>query len=118
MLIKVLEIRDRATCFSAMAIKMVRAAYHATNRVDGVNWANVQAAHLSRSGYGFEYPSIMFCNMNGGKISYDPYSWVDRTYHAAHKYVRDNFDTLKEGDVVDVEFILGETTQPKERDIV
>lgn len=117
MLIKVLEIRDRATCFSVMAIKMIPAAFHASNLVDGVNWAQIQAAHLTRSGYGFDHPSIMMTNLNGGKISYDPYDWGDRTYHVAHKHIREHFDTLKEGDVVDVEFLLGETNQPKEREI-
>lgn len=117
MLIKVLEIRDRATCFSAMAIKMVPEAYHATSLVDGVDWIQIQTAHLERNGYGFDYPCVMMCNLRGGKALYDHYEWGDRTCYVAHKYIEKNFDTLKEGDVVDVEYILGETTQPKERAI-
>lgn len=52
--------------------------------------------------------------------AYDPYDWPHnpRTQRVAHKFIEDNWHTLKDGDVVDVEFILGETKQPtvSERD--
>lgn len=43
----------------------------------------------------------------------------DRTMKAAHQYIASNWSTLRSGDVVDVEFILGETPTPKvsERDV-
>ena len=31
----------------------------------------------------------------------------------AHLYIEKNFDALKDGDVVDVQFILGESDKPK-----
>jgi len=31
----------------------------------------------------------------------------------AHQYIRVHFDELKDGDVVDVQFIMGKTTEPK-----
>jgi hypothetical protein len=31
----------------------------------------------------------------------------------AHDYIRNNWPTLKDGDVIDVEFILGETNERK-----
>jgi hypothetical protein len=40
--------------------------------------------------------------------------WNDRTYRTAHKYIAENFDTLTSGDVLDIEFILGEVDKPKE----
>lgn len=37
----------------------------------------------------------------------------DRAYPVAHKYIIENWAKLKDGDVVDVQFILGETKAPK-----
>ena len=42
----------------------------------------------------------------------------DRTYHVAHLYVQQHWDEITSGDVVDVEFVLGETDAPKESEIV
>lgn len=47
------------------------------------------------------------------RCAYDPYDWGDRTMTVAHQYIESNFDQLNNGDVVDVEFILGETSVPK-----
>lgn len=44
----------------------------------------------------------------------NPHAWHDRTFHHGHLYVEDHWEELKTGDVIDVEFILGETKQPKE----
>jgi len=48
-------------------------------------------------------------------VAYDPYDWprTSRTKHVAHLYIRDHWPQLKDGDVIDVQFILGETSQPK-----
>ena len=47
--------------------------------------------------------------------TYDPFAWGSdtRTYQVAHQYIIDHFDELESGAVVDVEFILKETTEPK-----
>jgi hypothetical protein len=67
--------------------------------------------------YGFPCdgrPNIMLTHANGGKkANNDPYGWTDRTYANAHNYITENWTALKDGDVVDVEFILGETTESK-----
>jgi hypothetical protein len=49
---------------------------------------------------------------------YDPYSWAGgaRTMPTAHDYITKNFDTLKSGAVIDVEFITGETNTPRPSD--
>ena len=36
-----------------------------------------------------------------------------RTKPVAHQFIEKNWSTLKDGDVVDVQFILGETAEPK-----
>jgi hypothetical protein len=58
---------------------------------------------------------IIYINAQCRGVSYDPYNWPvnPRTHRVAHEYIRLNWTTLKDGDIVDVEFILGKTTQPK-----
>ena len=77
---------------------------------------SAQAYLIRRAGYSLEgTDSIVLFNLNGGgrAVNYDPYAWGDRTFLTAHKYIIENFDVLKDGDIIDVEFILGETTNKK-----
>jgi hypothetical protein len=47
-------------------------------------------------------------------VAYDAYDWAgSRTKKVAHNHIAKNWHTLKDGDVIDVEFILGETKEPK-----
>jgi hypothetical protein len=48
-------------------------------------------------------------------VAYDPYDWVNdpRTKKTAHWYIEQHWAELKDGDVVDVEFIQGETETAK-----
>ena len=43
----------------------------------------------------------------------DPSGWCDRTFQIAHLWFIDHWDELKDGDVIDVEFILGESSEAK-----
>lgn len=99
---KLLEIRDSGTAFVALCIDM---------NPDN----DVQKSGLN--GYGFPcdgVPNIMLTHASGGKkADNDPYGWGDRTYNVAHNYITDNWSHLNDGDVVDVQFILGETTERK-----
>lgn len=111
MITKALEIRDRGTFIPVIAIKMVPSGLE----------ENYDCEHflLRRSGYGFDDPCVVLCRMECSGVdrnaTYDPYSWGGgtRTYQVAHQYIIDHFDELKSGDVVDVEFILEETSKPK-----
>lgn len=49
----------------------------------------------------------------GKKMECDPYAWGDRTWTVAHVFIEANWDNLKDGDVIDVEHILGESTTKK-----
>ena len=91
-----LELRDRMTFIPTLAIEI--------SGEDG---------YLARrAGYG---PlCVLFGRLNGGTFHYDPYDWADRTWKTAHTLIIEHFNELKDGDVVDVEFILGETTTPKQ----
>lgn len=62
-------------------------------------------------------PNILLTHLRaGGDPAWnDPYGWERsaRTFPVAHDYIIKNWEKLRDGDVVDVEFILGETKVPK-----
>lgn len=74
---------------------------------------------LRRAGYGFDSPLVLLCRMEASgtdrNATYDPYAWGDgaRTMIVAHDYIQKNWEDLTSGDVIDVQFILKETEQPK-----
>ena len=101
MITKVLEIRDDGTFISALAIQM-----KADNEVAG--WYI-----YAREGHPIDGRSITLMRLSDKRAHNDPYEWSDRTHQTAHLYIEAMFDKLKDGDVVDVEFILAEREAPK-----
>jgi len=106
MLTKTFEIRDKGTLIPVIAV-----------RLDPGNEAD--RFLLSRAGYSSE-PAvqrtfILLCEIHGGqgKCTSDVHEWRDRTLTVAHHYITDNWDGLESGSVVDVQFILNETSSPK-----
>jgi hypothetical protein len=103
---KILEIRDSMTFIPALAVKMV-----ADNPT--------QHFYLHRTGYATATePIIVLMRLSDHKAASDPYGWPTligstRTMMVAHEWIQEHFDHLSDGDVVDVEFILGETAAPK-----
>ena len=100
---KLYEIRDRVTAIAAIAIEVL---------------ATEADEHylLRRAGYGVGQRYIILMDAHDTyRAYYDPYGWPDgtRTMPQAHFYIETNWDNLKSGDVIDVEFILGETEVPK-----
>jgi hypothetical protein len=93
--VTLLEIRDSYTFVPAMAI-----------RVSGAD-----GYLMRRSGFGS--PMIYLIALATQKCGYDPFAWGNRTMNVAHQWIEAHFDTLQDGDVVDVQFILGETAAPK-----
>ena len=104
MIIKAVEIRDTGTFIPAIAIKVVPAN-------EGQRYL------LCRSGYGFDPPQIILANLAGGSgmACCDPFDWpaCARTMRTAHEWLREHFDEIEDGAVVDVAFILGERVEPK-----
>lgn len=97
---KLFEIRDSATFIPALGI-----------RIEGND------GYLARRA-GFGRPCIYLIHMTGERCSYDRYNWNNRTMSVAHQYIEENWETLNSGDVVDVQFILKETTEPKQSEQV
>jgi len=97
------EIRDRATFMPVLAIKL--------------NPANEKDRYLLGCAGFRSNPNdyVILVRLDYMGAQYDPYSWNlrERTLPRAHQYIIDTFDLLESGAVVDVEFLLGETKEPK-----
>ena len=104
---KLFEVRDRGTMIPAIGTKMT-----ATDP-RGI-------ALLRRAGYDpfamHGSALILFTDAQGGRIAhYDEFEFGSaRTMSVALQFIRRNWSKLESGDVVDVEFILGETATKKE----
>lgn len=117
---KLFEIRDRHTLIVAIAQRVdlrldQRAGWAPPEVIDSVKEA--ERFLLKRAGCGASGgPYTFLTKITGGeqiKCHYDPFGWGNRTMHNAHLHVHKNWDELHSGDVVDVEFILGETAVKK-----
>jgi hypothetical protein len=103
---KILEIRDRATTMVVWAQSIIPENA-------------IEHRLLVRAGFSDTYISIMLWHMDGGSnyASVDPYAWHSRTMHYAHLELQKKWESYKTGDVLDIEYILGETSLPKESEI-
>ena len=105
---KTFEIRDAGTFIPVLAVQL--------------SPGNEEDRYLiGRAGYGTlprdqaEY--ILLCRIDGGtgECTSDIYGWRngERTMPEAHRYIEEHFETLASGEVIDVQYILGETTEKK-----
>lgn len=105
MIVRMYEIRDRMTFIPAIAIRLAPG----TER---------DRYLLARAGYGIspadqgEYVLLVRIDGGDGVARSDPHDWGDRTMHVAHLEIIENWP--ESGSVIDVEYILGETSAPKE----
>jgi hypothetical protein len=101
--IKCLEIRDANTFIPVICIRPVP-----------VNEA--QRYLLRRDGYrGTEDERcIIMIDAQCSGVAYDPYDWKDRRSKGhAHDFIAEHWHELADGDVIDVEYILGESSTKK-----
>lgn len=105
--LKTFEIRDRATFIPVIAIKA-----GPRNEAERYLWG--------RAGYGTSAENqsnyVLISKINGeiNDLTYDPFWRDNRTMSTAHQHIKENWDMLVNGQVIDVEYILGETKRPKE----
>jgi hypothetical protein len=102
---KFVEIRDARTCIHAIAMKFGTVA-------DQENWA------LRCMGFGLspeeQNAYVLLYRVTDNSCHYDPCKWGDsRTMLVSHRWLIDNWGLVTSGDVVDVEFLLGETRAAK-----
>ena len=102
--IKCLELRDHGTFVPVICIRPVP-------RNDNQRYL------LRRDGYSGEWTErcIIMIDAQCRGAAYDPYDWPhdSRTKPVAHNYIVENWEQLRDGDVIDVQFILGETADKK-----
>lgn len=103
--IKFFEVRDSATCIPVMCTKL-----------EGDNQA--QRAILRRAGFLIAIPCILYVHLQSSRSNWDIYAWSDRTNHTAHNFIKVYWDSLTDGEVIDVEYILGETKVKKTSEII
>lgn len=97
--VKILEIRDQATFFPMLCINLAKADNEAQHYL------------MRRCGYPLDgEPNVAVCHLscNHSHITNDPYQQEGRTYPVAHHYIIEHWADIKDGDVIDVQFILGE----------
>ena len=102
---KLLEVRDDGTTIPVLALA-----------TDGTGLNEAERWLWERAGYPVGYPYVLLAQIDGGdgRITCDPHDWeIGRTLREAHRYVQERFAELSSGDVVDVEFLLGERAAPK-----
>jgi hypothetical protein len=103
-LAKLFEIRDRGTFIVALAVQLEPTTV-------------IENRLLWKLGFGSDAEQqktyVMLTRLEGGKSHHDPYDWNDRTFQVAHQHIAEYFDALQTGAVIDVEYLLGETTAPK-----
>jgi len=103
MIVKVLELRDAGTFIPVICIKPVP-------ENEGQRYL------LRRDGYSCNPMDrlVIMINAQCRGAAYDPYDWRDaRTKRTAHIYIQEKWEDLRDGDVIDVQFLLGETDKPK-----
>lgn len=110
---KLFEVRDSATLIPVMAIHL-----------DGSYEGREDYRFLmERAGYGnSEYLILMELSPSGKglRTEYSSFNWLmnwnSSTLSTAHSYISEHFDELVDGQVVDVEYILGIRDEPKKSD--
>jgi hypothetical protein len=110
---KTLEVRDEGTFIAMLCVDMNP---QAEGEADAPGIHSAQRYLLRRVGYPCDgRPNIVITHLSadGGKACNDPHYWGDRTFAVAHQHIIEHWHELKDGDVVDVQFILGETVAPK-----
>lgn len=101
---KIFEIRDRGTLLPVMATLV--------SNTSGENY--MENNLMLRAGYG-NSGMVILTILESGESRNDPFKWNDgcRTIKEAHWYINNNFYKLNSGDVIDVEYILGESDTQK-----
>lgn len=111
---KIFEILDRATCMTMIATKL-EASVVIDSSEDTMQFVREMQLlnHVGLGASGSYKLLVSTIDSGYAHSEIDPYGWEDsRTRITAHKYIEENWSFLKTGDVLDVEFILGEIPEP------
>ncbi len=124
MKIKIIEVRDEGTCIVMLCVDMnpgeVFPKYGAFSEDELKRLMDdyeTRLHYLLRDGYPCDgRPNILMTPLgaDGDACWNDPYGWTGaRTRQVAHKHIIERWNEIRDGDVIDVQYLLGETKQPK-----
>jgi hypothetical protein len=101
--VKTLEIRDEGTFIPVICIRPVpdNEAQRYLLRRDGYRGNDTERC-------------IIMIDAQCRGVAYDCYDWPQRTKRVAHDHIAEHWHELKDGDVIDIQYILGETAEPKQ----
>lgn len=109
---KLFEIRDVATFIPVLAVKLDP-------------HGEQERYLLGRAGYGItpqeqgEYVVVLKLAGGEGEMKCDAHQWIgSHTMIFAHDYIRKNWHRLSSGNVIDVQYLMGATTEPKKSESV
>lgn len=125
---KLIEVRDHMTCMIMLATRPGQ--YHPAP--DTIRQPLLTPTHVeqrkreswmwNRSGFGndssYTRNSVFLTDIDRGETQLDPYDWRNDRTRAAHIWIRDNFDKIPHTGLVDIRYLLGETTEPCTSDYV
>lgn len=99
--IKQVEIRDSMTFIPALAIR----------------FSGEEGYLFRRAGFVREHFCVALIRLSDFETHYDPFEWKrvqGRSMHVAHRYLIEHWHECSGDDIlIDVEFVLGETNEPK-----
>lgn len=123
---KLFELRDAGTFIPMLAVKLL-VHDHDSRNIAERNADEHEEFLLRRAGYCRDEildhgedlePYILLINLISNEATYDPFKWSNHhTYTPAHLYIRSNWELLVSGQVIDVEFLRGERTEPKKSEM-
>jgi len=102
--VKLFEVRDRATFIPAYCVRF------RDDLADTQEWFLLRAA-----GWGPNPDCIYMTLLEGGDTSHNPHGFKPggRILQVAYAYIENHWDQLESGQIIDVEYILKETDEPK-----
>lgn len=110
MICKVFEVRSPATMIAILAIKL--SAHNDQER------RLLCHSGFGINGYSFSRYFIVFPIDGGtGHASTDPYDHKSHELRVAHIYIQKHFDDMENGEVIDIDYIEGNTLAPKTSDL-
>lgn len=98
---KLIEVRDAATYLPVIAVKLEPAN-------------EAERYMLRRAGFSAREDYVLYVPLHMAYMpTADPNTWSDRTNSNAHKLIALMFDQLEPGDLLDIEYELGEKPTKK-----
>lgn len=105
--VKTFEIRDHGTFIAAVAVK-----FDPVSGDERPDWL------FRRGGWSPDCPPIVLMHLGSQESQADPERWRSpRTMPTAHNHMYEHWDSLHDGELIDVRVLLKESEEPCESEI-